>query len=91
MAPSIDQWGPAQYADPTFRKQLTSDPENVTGLVHLQLADGVIEVDKRMALINLFMFPILLEFGIQPAKRHYLQYTALTADSIAQGLQIYYE
>ena len=85
-----EHWTMQQMSSPDFLKSMVHTPENLNGLVVLDLADGQIRVSKRQAFLNLFWFPILTEFGIPFSKRHFIRYHPLNADVFTQDLNKYY-
>lgn len=86
-----EHWTMQQLASPDFLKSMVHAPENLNGLVVLDLADGQIRVSKRQAFLNLFWFPILTEFGIPISKRHFIRYHPLNADVFTKDLNRYYD
>ena len=86
-----EHWTMQQLASPDFLKSMVHTPENLNGLVVLDLADGQIRVSKRQAFLNLFWFPILTEFGIPISKRHFIKYRPLNADVFVEELDKYYD
>lgn len=84
-------WTYEQIIDPRFREALSREICNMNGVVDLQLADGVIRVSIRQAFLNLYWFPIALEFGIPICKRHFIRRLSLNSGSHAKALNLYYD
>lgn len=86
-----EHWTMEQLTSPDFLESMIHTPENLTGLVVLDLTDGPIRVAKRQAFMNLFWFPILTEFGIPISRRHFIKYRPMNADVFVEELNKYYD
>ena len=87
----METWSYAQITDPAFLDNLAQDPENITGKVVLELADGKIACAKRQAFMNLFWWPVLHQFNIPVCKRHFVKRVPLTRESMAGAWAPYYD
>lgn len=87
----MEVWTLDQIANPEFRKMLSQDIDNITGLVDLQLSDGTIRVSKRQAFMNLFWWPIITTFNIPLRKDHFIKNIAYSADALYSEWNRYYD
>lgn len=87
----VETWTYAQITDINFINQIGETICDESGHVRLQMSDGVIEVSKRQAFLNLPWFQIPLAFGIPVSKRHFVKRTSLNGGSHAEVLTRYYD
>ena len=87
----MEIWTLDQITNPEFKKMLSQDIDNITGLVDLQLSDGTIRVSKRQAFMNLFWWPIITTFNIPLRKDHFIKNMAYSADVLYNEWNRYYD
>lgn len=87
----METWSYDQITDSAFLDNLAKDPEQITGKVVLELADGKIACAKRQAFLNLFWWPVLHQFNIPVSKRHFVKRVPLTRESMTQAWASYYD
>lgn len=86
----MERWSYDNITDVRFRASLEPLAVTFTGHVQMEFSDGVIEVSKRQAFLNLYWLQIPLAFGIPLRKDHYFKRFPFQADNMTGCLDRYY-
>lgn len=77
--------------DPEFRLALQRNVDAVQGIIQIQFSDGILEVSKRQAFLNLFWWPIVSKFGIPLRKDHFIKHLAPSRENLVHEWNRYYD